>query len=126
MPLPMPRPVVPLAAASAEADSYLVPPEKRLAGNPRQTVWMQYEDPSKRFFVGEWHSEVGKWKVSYTEEEYCEMLSGTSVVTDEAGRSETFRAGDCFVVPRGFVGTWEVVEPTRKRFVIYEAGTTDA
>jgi uncharacterized protein len=26
------------------------------------------------------------------------------------------------VIPRGFRGTWEVLEPTRKTFVIYEAG----
>jgi uncharacterized cupin superfamily protein len=30
------------------------------------------------------------------------------------------RPGDEFVIPRGFVGTWEVVEPTLKRFVIHE------
>jgi hypothetical protein len=27
------------------------------------------------------------------------------------------------VIPAGFSGTWEVLEPTRKRFVIYEAAT---
>jgi len=26
------------------------------------------------------------------------------------------------VVPRGFVGTWEVIMPTKKTFVIYELG----
>jgi hypothetical protein len=29
-----------------------------------------------------------------------------------------------FVVPRGFVGTWRVLEPTRKRFVIHEKSST--
>jgi uncharacterized cupin superfamily protein len=32
----------------------------------------------------------------------------------------TVGAGDSFVVPRGFVGTWEVVATTTKRFVIHE------
>jgi uncharacterized cupin superfamily protein len=48
------------------------------------------------------------------------MLEGKSILTSEAGAVLTLVAGDEFVVPRGFVGTWEVVETTTKRFVIYE------
>jgi hypothetical protein len=40
-----------------------------------------------------------------------------SVITDSVGNSVTARAGDRCVVPRGFVGTWEVVEPTGKLHV---------
>jgi uncharacterized cupin superfamily protein len=29
-------------------------------------------------------------------------------------------AGDEFVIPRGFEGVWEVIERTRKVYVIYE------
>jgi hypothetical protein len=36
------------------------------------------------------------------------------------GRTATEQAGDRFVIPRGFVGTWEVVATTTKRFVIFE------
>jgi uncharacterized cupin superfamily protein len=32
----------------------------------------------------------------------------------------TVGPGDRFVMPRGFRGTWEVVEATRKTFVIYQ------
>jgi len=48
------------------------------------------------------------------------MLEGTSVITNESGEVITLVAGDSFVIPRGFVGTWEVVVATTKRFVIYE------
>lgn len=115
-------PVVRLDTVPATEERYHLPPERLLAGNPQQTVRMHYTDPSGRFLVGEWHSEVGRWRVAYTEEEYCRMLEGTSVITDDAGHAVTVRAGDSFVVPRGFTGTWEVVEPTRKTFVIYEPG----
>lgn len=111
-----------LAADAVEAEHYHLPAAKLIAGNPLQTVRMQYTDPSRRFFVGEWHSEVGKWAVAYTEEEYCRLLEGTSILTDAQGHAVTVTAGDAFVVPRGFVGTWEVVVPTRKTFVVYEAG----
>ncbi len=96
--------------------------EKLIAGNPKQTVWQQYTDASGKLFAGAWQSEVGKWRVAYTEEEYCQILHGTSVITDPAGNAVTVTAGDRFVVPKGFIGTWEVVEPTRKLYVIYEPG----
>ena len=115
----------PEAADPAGAESYFLPAEKLLRGNPRQTVWLHYTDPSGKFMTGLWHSEPGLWKVFYTEEEYCQMLEGVSIIGDAAGIRTTVRAGDEFVIPAGFVGTWEVVEPTRKRFVIYESGATN-
>jgi uncharacterized cupin superfamily protein len=108
--------------STPQREDYYLPAEKLLIGNPKQSVWMNYTDPTDKFFVGTWFSEIGKWNISYTEEEYCELLEGTSVITDEAGQSVTVTKGDRFVVPRGFTGTWEVVQPTRKTFVIYEAG----
>ncbi|EGI77482.1 cupin domain-containing protein [Hylemonella gracilis] len=107
------------ADANASED-YFLAPEKLITGNPKQTLWMHYTDPTRQYVVGLWRSEPGKWRVRYTEEEYCRMLEGVSVITDEAGHAVTVRAGDEFVVPRGFVGTWEVVETSTKRFVIYE------
>lgn len=110
--------------AAIEPEHYLLAPEKLIAGNPRQTVWMEYRDPSGRFYVGTWESEVGKWSVSYTEEEYFQVLSGRSLITGEDGHSITVAAGESMVIPRGFRGTWEVLEPTRKTFVIYEPEAT--
>lgn len=118
--------VIQLDALDAPGVDSVVPEAKRIAGNPRQTVWMHYTDPSSQFFVGIWRSEPGKWAISYTEEEFCHMLDGVSVITSSAGEAVTVRAGDSFVMPRGFVGTWEVVEPTTKRFVVYEAANHTA
>lgn len=101
-------------------EEYFLEPEKLITGNPKQTVWMSYTDPSNQFFVGTWASDAGKWKINYTEEEYCELLEGESVITDESGSAVTVKAGDRFIVPCGFVGTWEVVKPSKKTFVIYE------
>lgn len=107
--------------AAPAGEDYFLAPEKLVAGNPRQTVWLDYTDASGQFFAGTWRSEPGKWHIRYTEEEYCELLEGHSVVTDSAGQTTVLRAGDRFVIPRGFVGTWEVVDATTKRFVIFEA-----
>lgn len=106
------------------AEHYYLDAAKLLDGNPRQTVWLEYQDASGQFCIGLWASEVGAWRVHYTEEEYCQMLDGVSEITDAAGHAVTLRAGDEFVIPAGFVGTWRVLEPTRKRFVIYERAAT--
>lgn len=107
--------------APVAPEEYFLPPEKLIEGNPKQTVWMHFTDPTKQFFVGLWRSEPGKWRIAYTEQEFCLMLEGRSVITDAAGQAVTVTAGESFVVPRGFVGTWEVLETTTKRFVIHEA-----
>jgi len=103
-------------------EEYWLAADKLIAGNPKQVVWNAYSGSAGKFFAGIWQSEVGKWRVRYTEEEYCHLLQGVSVITDEQGKAVTVSAGDRFVIPRGFTGTWEVVEATRKIYVIYEPG----
>ena len=43
-----------------------------------------------------------------------------SVIRDAEGNGKTVRAGDRFVIPAGFSGTWEVLEDCRKVYVIFE------
>jgi uncharacterized cupin superfamily protein len=105
---------------------YFLAADKLLQGNPKQTLWTQYTDSTEKFFTGIWRSEPGKWRVTYTEEEFCQLLEGTSIITSTDGQALTVKAGDSFVIPRGFIGTWEVVDRTTKRFVIYEPGAMGA
>jgi uncharacterized cupin superfamily protein len=112
------------ALPTGPGESYRVAPDKLMEGDPLQTVWTDHTDATGTFFAGFWRSEPGTWRVAYTEEEFCQLLEGVSVLSADDGTVLTVRAGDCFVVPRGFVGTWRVVEPTTKRFVIHEAAPT--
>ena len=109
-----------LAAQAGAGESYFVASEKLISGNPKQTTWVQHASADGRFSAGLWHSEIGKWSICYTEQEYCRILEGVSLITAADGQAVTVRPGDEFVIPRGFVGTWEVLQPTLKRFVIYE------
>ncbi len=102
-------------------ETYFLPADKLVAGNPRQSLWKRHADASGQFFTGIWQSEPGKWRIAYTEEEYCQILAGHSIITDAQGSAVTVTPGDSFVIPKGFTGTWEVVELTRKIYVIYEA-----
>jgi len=114
----MPRVVdVPRTAAG---DSYRPDPAKILAGDPVQTVANAFASPDGRFNCGVWTGAPGVWRVSFTETEFCHLLEGKVVVTADGGDARIFVAGDAFVMPSGFTGTWEVVEPARKFYAVYE------
>jgi uncharacterized protein len=104
-----------------EAQSSAPDPERLLSGSPRLTVRNHYSDASNQFFAGVWEATRGAWRVRYTENEFCHLLSGRIVITSETGERLEFAAGDSFVVPSGFAGTWEVVEDCRKLYAIFEA-----
>ena len=63
-------------------------------------------------------SEPGTVAIDYTEWEFCHVIEGVAVLTNEAGRSWTVKAGDAFILPAGFRGTWRTVEPLAKHYVI--------
>lgn len=112
----------PPTPTEAAPQTYFLPADRLISGNPQQRLWPQYEDQRGHFMAGVWASEVGCWRVQYTEEEFCQILEGHSILTDAQGQQTTLRAGDSFVIPRGFAGSWEVVEPTRKIYVIHDDG----
>ncbi|MBX3531114.1 MAG: cupin domain-containing protein [Rhizobiaceae bacterium] len=91
-------------------------PDRILSGNPRFTTWNAEE--SDGLCAGIWEATQGKWRIVYDEWEFCHILSGVSVIAEEGGETRTVRAGDSFVIRPGFRGTWEVLETTRKEYVI--------
>ncbi|SIO10173.1 cupin domain-containing protein [Vannielia litorea] len=91
-------------------------PGKLLAGAPRFRSWNIEERDG--LYAGIWEATPGKWRISYEEWEYCRILSGRSVITEEGGAAVEVRPGDSFVLRPGFTGTWEVLETTRKDYVI--------
>jgi uncharacterized protein len=95
-------------------------PDRLLEGSPRQTVSTYFSDPSSQFFAGRWSSTQGTWRVRYSENELCVMTAGRVRLTGEDGAVFVFGAGDAFVVPAGFSGTWEVLEDCTKIFAVFE------
>ena len=95
-------------------------PEKILAGIPRTRVSNQYADRTQQFFCGLWTSTSGKWRIRYTEHELCVLFEGRVRIESVGGDRHEFKAGDAFVVPAGFEGVWEVVEPCKKWYAVFE------
>lgn len=91
-------------------------PDRLISGHPEHRTWLA-EDRAP-LYAGIWQSSVGKWRVSYDEWEYFHIVSGVSVLSDDAGGEIRLVAGDSHIIRPGFRGIWEVVEDTTKDFVI--------
>lgn len=48
------------------------------------------------------------------------MISGRLRITSHAGDAREFGPGDACVIPAGFEGVFEVLEPVRKHFVVID------
>jgi uncharacterized cupin superfamily protein len=107
------------ANSSAELEHYPTPKDRLVKGNPQQNNRLHFS-VEENFFAGEWGSDIGCWKINYTENEYLHILSGISILRDRDGNELELTSGDKICIPAGFSGEWEVVEPTQKIYVIYE------
>jgi len=102
---------------SVEAEEGAPAADRLIAGNPHFTTW-NLEEAEGGIYAGIWQSTPGKWRISYDEWEYFHMLEGYSIVTEDGGEPVHLKAGDRMILRPGFKGTWEVVETTRKDYVI--------
>ena len=91
-------------------------PGRVLSGDPRFRTWNLEERDG--LYAGVWEATPGKWRIAYDEWEYCRILEGRSIITSSDGVAVEAGAGDSFVLRPGFEGTWEVIETTRKEYVI--------
>lgn len=114
------RDLVRFADHEPEYEESPTPAEKCLRGQPVQRTWHHFTSDDDRFFAGAWEAEPGCWRVEYTENEYCRILAGRSVLRDAQGACIELGPGDDLVIPAGFTGEWEVLETTRKIYVIYQ------
>ncbi|MFN7026739.1 MAG: cupin domain-containing protein [Pseudorhizobium sp.] len=92
-------------------------PDRLISGDPRFRTW-NLEETKDGLYAGVWESTVGKWRIVYEEWEYFHILEGYSIVTEEGAVPIHLKAGDRLILRPGFNGTWEVVETTRKDYVI--------
>ena len=105
------HPLVPTASGQ--------PAERRLEGNPKQGIANYFTDSTGQLDAGFWESEPGKWLAVSERNEFCYILEGHVRIADEQGNSKDFRKGDAFLIPYGFQGTWQVLEYTKKYYVIF-------
>ena len=94
--------------------------ERIVRGVPRTGTLAALTNSDQGFHVGQWVSEIGAWRVDYSEDELCGILEGSGRLIGDDGSELGFQAGSAFVIPRGFKGIWETATRVRKIYAIAE------
>lgn len=108
-----------LSGAKMESCS-VVPPEAVLSGKAEETGAMHLEADNGKFLVGTWECTPYAENLAYPDNhEFCVVVSGRVALTNPDGSVNEFGPGDCYIVPKGFDGKFEVLETLRKIYIIY-------
>ncbi len=97
-------------------------PERLVKGNPQRTTWNHYTNDTSEVFAGVWACEVGSWQIEMgaTEDEFFFVTQGRCRLIDAAGMAVEVSAGESLLIPAGFTGVFEVLEPMQKHYMIIE------
>lgn len=69
--------------------------------------------------VGIWECTPGRFTADRTKTaETCYIISGRIEMTKSDGSKQILTKGDSIVLPKGWVGEWNILEKTRKLYVI--------
>jgi len=117
-----PATVALLAVPAAEVDEPLEdwgPRAGADAGEPMTSGRILYRSEEPPVEVGVWGCTPGGWPiVDRPDTETVRILEGRARLTDAGGRSVDLGPGDVLVLPRGWSGRWDVLEPVRKLYVV--------
>ncbi|WP_176046666.1 cupin domain-containing protein [Burkholderia sp. BCC1644] len=71
--------------------------------------------------LGIWECQPGGWPVvDRPDTEFTYIISGRANLTDDAsGEVVEIGAGDLVILPPGWTGRWDIIEPVRKVYAIY-------
>ena len=75
---------------------------------------------SNGVLMGTWECEPGKLQLDLPITEFCHILKGHWILTDNDGVVVELKAGDSFAFPKGWQGISEVVETVRKVYTVIE------
>ncbi len=86
------------------------------AGNP---TWRYAALTEGAIDSGVWSSTEGSWnETDYTVNEVMVITEGHLRITNADGSVHDLHAGDMFFLPKGWAGTWHVVEAMKKIYFI--------
>ena len=118
----MPGRIIAFAAGEPEP-AYDRPRADRLvAGNPLRTTREHFAATAGDLSAGIWSCEPGAWKIAFApgKDEFFCVIEGRVRIVDDAGIVTLFGPGEAGVIPAGFTGRFEVLEPVRKYYVVID------
>lgn len=113
--------ITPIAGTEGLAPQWDQPREdRRVEGAPQRQTWLMHE--AGPMSAGVWACEVGRWRIEFAPgtQEYFHVLEGRICLHGEDGSRTEVGPGEGAVIPPGFRGEFEVLEPVRKQFVLVE------
>lgn len=101
------------------------PPERLKRGNPRCETWNVLDAalPPGRMVAGVWRCEPGRWRIAMGphEHELFTVLVGRCRIHGDHGQVVEAGPGEAIVLPAGFEGSFEALEPLTKTYAIVDA-----
>ena len=97
--------------------------DKRLKGKPLRTSNEYFNNAEHGVRSGTWSAEAGAYRVELpeTKHEFFHILTGKVEISQPDGSGTVaYGAGDTGIMPPGFKGIFEVVEPASKFWVVTE------
>jgi uncharacterized protein len=96
--------------------------ERLISGNPAFKTWALDASKGEKVLTGIWEATPGEThSIKGATFEFCHVLAGLVEIDEKDGETNTYRAGDSFVMKPGFVGVWRTIETVRKIYVcVYE------
>jgi len=70
--------------------------------------------------MGIWECSPGRWRRTIMQEEIAHFLKGRAIFTPEGGEPVEIVAGDTVWFPKNSRGVWDIVEDSRKVYVVIE------
>ncbi len=93
-----------------------------IAGRPRAASRDLYRAPDDRTWIAVWTCTAGSFRSEYAGDEAIYLVLGRVRITDQDGRSATYRAGQAILIRAGSRCAWEIEEPVRMLFHYRAAG----
>ncbi|MEE8365726.1 MAG: cupin domain-containing protein [Gammaproteobacteria bacterium] len=98
-----------------------IPREIIASGDPVQRGHQYFGTESERVTSGVWDCTTHALKREpYEVDEFMIVLEGSISIEDKYGHTETFRAGERFIIPKGTDCVWKQSEYARKYYFIHD------
>src|SRR5574343_1080192 len=97
-------------------------PDRLVRGNPQRQTWEHFASEHGDLSAGIWSCEPGAWRIAFADgkDEFFCVIEGRLRITASDGQAAEFGPGEAGVIPAGFTGTFEVLSPVRKYYVVME------
>jgi uncharacterized cupin superfamily protein len=102
-----------------EAREYRPPAERVIEGDIVCRNWDIDSAKDDKVRAGVWESTPGvNHSIKGETWEFCLILSGVVELTEDGQSPVVYKAGDCFIMKPGYIGTWRTLETVRKVWIM--------